>query len=100
MRRCVMGLWIIAAVLVGGCTILDPATGTNADGTRNPFGAIIDTVVGAASSSGLPWLTTVGALVGWGIRERRHALLIAAGKRDDDGDGFEDPPKPPPVLPA
>lgn len=92
MKRYLFSLWFVMILLVAGCATL---TGTNQDGTRNPVGAVIDAVVQGAQNAPLPYVGWIATMLGWGIREYRHKMLIAAGKKDDDHDGMEDPPAAP-----
>lgn len=77
-----------------GCGVLDTLAGHRDDGTPMEGPSVVDTATGVASGLLGPYGAILGLAVGWAVRERRHFLLIKAGKKDADGDGVEDPPAP------
>lgn len=91
--------WGLACLVIGtlyGCGLMNAATGTNPDGTPSGGPNILEAASGIANiilGPGLGGL--VGFAGGWATKAYRHKLLIAAGKKDDNFDGVEDPPTAP-----
>lgn len=86
--------YILATVLLAftGCALLDYAAGIKEDGTPMEGPSVIEVAGDAAKGLLGPYGAIVGLVLGWGAREYRHYRLVQAGKKDDDGDGVEDPP--------
>jgi hypothetical protein len=87
---------IVAALmlLLAGCSVLDGLAGIRPDGTTVDGPSVVDTATEAAKGLLGPYGAILGLAVGWAVRERKHHLLIAAGKKDANRDGVEDPPSP------
>lgn len=100
MRRCVVALWLVACLYIGGCTLMDSMAGVVRDEQGNVIGTSptspLETASGFLSMFG-PWGVAAGAAIRWGTVEYRHRALIKAGKKDANRDGMEDPPDVPPV---
>ncbi len=85
-----------ALVLLSGCGIMNGLTGVEKDPQGNVItkpNPPINSIWGLLEIAG-PWGIGIAALGRWGTVEYRHRQLIAAGKKDDDRDGNEDPPAP------
>jgi hypothetical protein len=90
--------YCLAAVLVllSGCGLINAMAGVHTDEngvvTTSP-NAPINTVWGLLEAFG-PWGVGIAAAGRWGTVEYRHRQLIAAGKKDANRDGVEDPVTP------
>ena len=76
------------------CGVLDTLAGHREDGTPMEGPSVVDTVSEGAKGLLGPYGVILGMAVTWAVRERRHFLLIKAGKKDENRDGVEDPPAP------
>ena len=103
MRNCVLGLWIIACLIIGGCGFADWASGIERDGSGKVIkvqGGIAEIgyglLVGTGGAAG-----AVGGLLGWVLKAYRHKQIVDSGGKDDNNNGIPDEqeqPKPPAPL--
>jgi hypothetical protein len=89
-----INLLAVLLLCVAGCTVLDGLAGIREDGTPMEGPSVVDTVAEGAKSLLGPYGVILGMAVTWAARERKHFLLVKAGKKDADRDGVEVPPTP------
>lgn len=86
-----------ALVLLSGCGLINAMAGVQTDAEGNVItttpNAPINYVWSLIEQFG-PLGLGAAALGRWGTVEYRHRQLIAAGKKDANRDGVEDPPVP------
>jgi hypothetical protein len=99
-RAVVWGLCCLTIGVLYGCGFLDMVAGVQTGPNGEVLGAgpgLGDQIVGVASSY-LPYGGGLAVLLRWGLVEYRHHRLVAAGKKDEDRNGIEDPPSKAPTA--
>jgi hypothetical protein len=96
MRQCVLGMWVVACLLIGGCGFADYISGIERDETGKVVkaqGGIAEIGLGILAGIGGAG-GAAGGLLGYALKAYRTKRIIDSGGRDDNFDQIPDPPKP------